>query len=89
MGVGDAGGHVEGNSGNNVQAAVVVDSGLQALSREKVGDILLVPPDANLCIGDVSVIDPAADTFDPLEDVLNIDNEVRRLCVEKLDSLAV
>ena len=44
-------------------SAVMVDSELQALSREKVGDILFVPPDANLCIGDVSVINPAADTY--------------------------
>ena len=28
-------------------------------------------------------------TVDSLEDVLNIDNEVRRQCAEKLDSLAV
>jgi hypothetical protein len=32
------------------------------VSKEKIGDILFVPPDRNLCIGDVSVVNPAGDT---------------------------
>ena len=30
---------------------------------DKIGDILFIPPDSNLCIGDVSVINPSADSY--------------------------
>ena len=54
--------HVEGIGGAR-EVEVVIDAELLALSKEKIGDVMFVPSDENVCIGDISVVNPAADTY--------------------------
>ena len=66
---GGVGAHVPGEgiqvdgTGGAREIGVVIDAELLALSKEKIGDVMFVPSDENVCIGDISVVNPAADTY--------------------------
>ena len=43
--------------------ATALDQVFRAVAQEKLGDIMFMPPGDPLCIGDVSVVNPCADTY--------------------------
>ena len=54
-------------AGPGEQAATAQAEALErvfrAVAQEKLGDIMFMPPGDALCIGDVSVVNPCADTY--------------------------
>ena len=57
------GGQDTAGPGELAAAAEALEWVVRAVAQEKLGDIMFMPPRDALCIGDVSVVNPCADTY--------------------------